>query len=225
MLPAHGWKFASNLELQWSGDGREAALPIAIEYGVARRLELLVEPVPFTAIRPKLGPPATGLGDLEMTATYLVRPESPRFPAVAVAGGVKLPTARNPLIGTGKTDFAGYLIASRRIRSVDLHANLSYTRPGSPSGLSLRSVFGVALAGLWRLSTRTDVFAEVLASTSASAQENPEGSTAPEVAGSEIVGTFGLALRVAAGLQVALSVSYDNNGAVLFRPGFVYRTK
>lgn len=225
LLPAHEWKFASNFELQWSGEGREAALPIAIEYGLSRRLELLVEPVPFTAIHPKTGPRATGLGDLEVTMTYLVHAESSSLPGVAVAGEVKLPTARNALIGTRKTDVAAYLIASRRIRSLDLHANLSYTQPGSPAGLPLRGVFGAALAGVRHLSTRTDAFAEMLASTSASAQENPEGSVAPEVAGSEIVGTLGLAHRVGPGLQVALSVSYDNNGAVLFRPGFVYRTK
>ena len=51
---------------------------MAVEYGITNRLELLLEPVPYTAIRPKAGAHATGGGDLEATATYLVRRETSR---------------------------------------------------------------------------------------------------------------------------------------------------
>jgi hypothetical protein len=225
LLPAHAWKVGGNVEWQWSREGGEGALPFAIEYGLSRRLELMVEPVAYTAIRPKQGMRASGLGDLEMTATFLVRPESGGTPGFAVAAEVKIPTAGNSLIGTRKTDYAGYLIASQHLGPADLHINLSYTQPGSPAGTPLRGVFGGAIAVMWHLTPRTDLFAEALASTSASASENPEGSTTPEVAGSEAVGTLGFARRFGAAFQRALSISYDNNGAVLLRPGIVYRVK
>src|SRR5258706_10168191 len=48
-------------EFQTSSQGTEHALPFAIEYGLTNRLALLVEPVFFTAIRPKVGASATGL--------------------------------------------------------------------------------------------------------------------------------------------------------------------
>ena len=106
-------------------------MPFAAEYGLTDRLELLVEPVAWTAIRPKIGARATGVGDLEATATWLARAETPRLPAFALAGEVKFPTAHNNLIGTGKTDIAGYLIASKRWSRLDAHANVSYTVVGA----------------------------------------------------------------------------------------------
>src|SRR5260221_13941797 len=44
----------SAYEFQTSSEGREAATPVAIEYGVTRRLGLMVEPVVSTAIRPNV---------------------------------------------------------------------------------------------------------------------------------------------------------------------------
>ena len=57
---AHHFQIASGFEQQFSAEGRESALPVAFEYAVTNSWELLVEPVPYTAIRPKTGPRATG---------------------------------------------------------------------------------------------------------------------------------------------------------------------
>ncbi|MGH7513501.1 MAG: hypothetical protein ACREOQ_11320, partial [Gemmatimonadales bacterium] len=58
---------SGNFEYQTSSEGHEAAVPFAAEYGLTDRLELLVEPVAWTAIRPNAGARATGVGDLEAT--------------------------------------------------------------------------------------------------------------------------------------------------------------
>ena len=58
----------------------------------------------FTSIRPKTGRRATGLGDLEATVQYLVREETGVWPALAEAAELKLPTARETLIGTRRAD-------------------------------------------------------------------------------------------------------------------------
>jgi hypothetical protein len=132
-----GFELGSNFEYQVSSEGYEIALPFAFEYGLSDRLELLVEPVAYTAIRPKVGPRATGGGDLETTLTYLARQETVGAPAIALAGEVKFPTTKNTLIGTGKTDFAAYLIGSKRFNRLDTHANVGYTIVGRP-GFTVR---------------------------------------------------------------------------------------
>ncbi len=71
-----GLEVGSNFEYQTSSEGHEIALPFAVEYGFTDRLEMLVEPVAYTAIRPKVGTRATGVGDVEVTLTYLARRES-----------------------------------------------------------------------------------------------------------------------------------------------------
>jgi hypothetical protein len=225
LLPAGAFKVANNVEFQRSSDGTETAIPLAFEAGITNRLELLVEPVVYTRVAPKAGPRASGLGDLEMTLTLGVRRETPRGPALAIAGEVKVPTARNVLIGTGRTDVAGYLIASKRFGRVDVHTNLGYTVVGRPAGLALDNILHGAVAAVFYVTPHTHLFTEVLASTSAAPNGVPESPTAPEVAAGEIVGTIGVAHQVFGGLLLAVSVSDDNRGAVLFRPGFALRLR
>jgi len=218
--PAHWLQVASGFEGQFSAEGREAAVPVAIEYALTGTWELLVEPVPYTAIRPKAGPRATGLGDLEVTIVRRLWNETTGRPAVALAGEVKIPTAESPLIGTDKTDYTGYLIASRRVGAVDLHANLGYTFLGKPAGLNLHNLIDFAVAGTINVGS-TMAFAEILGNTAAAG--GPENSAAPEVAGGELSGTIGFGRHLGHNLFVTFGASYDNTHAVLLRPGFTLR--
>jgi hypothetical protein len=223
LLPARAFQAGGNLEFQASSNGHETAVPFVFEYGITKRFELMIEPVIYTAIRPATGSPATGVGDLETTLTYLVRNESPGFPAIAVAGEVKVPTARNQVIGTGQTDYAAYLIASKRLGPIDLHCNLGYTVVGKPAVSNLDNIVNFAVAGVYRASARTELFGEILGNTTSAPGTSLgalESSSTPEAAGGELVGTLGVGRYLAPSLLVSVSVSYDNNGAVLFRPGF-----
>src|SRR5258705_10596085 len=83
LLPAHWWEIGNAFEFQKSADGTEAALPFAFEYGISNNLSLLVEPVPYTAIPPKVGRHAVGVGDIEATLTGRVRQEKPAGSRVA----------------------------------------------------------------------------------------------------------------------------------------------
>ena len=189
---------SGNFEYQTSSEGREAAVPFAAEYGLTDRLELLVEPVAWTAIRPNTGAQATGVGDIETTLTWLARAETQGVPALALAAEVKIPTSRDTLIGTGKTDVAGYLIASRRRGQVDIHANISYTVVGRPTGANLKNIFGFALGAEWRWNPSSQLFGEILGNTAASASPEPAPGTVsatPEAPGGEVSVTFGVAHR------------------------------
>lgn len=217
----------SSFELQTSSEGTERAIPFAFEYGVTSRLSVLVEPVLGTAIRPKTGPRANGFGDLEVTATYLVRQENGMIPALAFAGEVKIPTAKSKLIGTGKTDYAGYLIASKRFGRLDTHANLGYTIVGQPAGTSLDNIFNFALAGQYRVNDRYEVFGEILGNTvstpGAADGSSGENTVTPEASGGELVGTLGAGTYIKSKLFLFFGVSYDNNNAILFHPGLTLR--
>lgn len=222
-LRAGQLEVGAGYEFQHSSEGNETAIPFAFELGITNRLGLLVEPVAYTAIRPKVGSSATGPGDLEITASYLVRNESGRIPALAFALEEKVPTARNNLIGTGKPDHAAYLIASKRLGRFDNHANVGYTVVGSPSGLALSNRIMGALASEFALTSATILYGEVLGSTAAGGGEGaaaaPGAPVVPEASGDQIFGTLGIAHSFFPGSRFSLGVSRDNVGAVQVRPG------
>jgi hypothetical protein len=223
-------KVENTLEYQVSPEGTEIDVPMAIEYGILDNLEIAVEPVWYTAIRPKVGRRATGIGDLEATLSVRFLEETIWLPALAAAVEVKLPTARDDLIGTGKADYRGYFIASKRYGNFETHLNGGYTIVGQPGGTHLDNIFDFALAEEWHVVPRTfDMVAEALGNT-ASAPENPEGTAttsndvavAPEAAGGELVGLMGVRYYPARYMFLSFGVSYDNNQAVLFRSGVTF---
>jgi hypothetical protein len=214
----------AGLEFQTSKEGTETALPFAWEYGLTNRMTLLIEPVGFTRIRPKVGSRATGFGDLEVTLFYQLMPERSGLPSISISGEIKIPTARNSLIGTGKTDFTPYLIASKRTGRFFTSVNLSYTFIGKPRGVDASNLFNYALGTMFAASPRSILFGEIYGNTSAlGGAETPEGTTvnagSSELAGGETVGAVGYGYYMKKDLLLSLGVSYDNNQAVLFRPG------
>lgn len=223
-LPSRGTALiGTTYEFQTSPQGTEHALPFTFEYGITNRLALLIEPVLLTSIRPKSGRNATGLGDLEATAQYLVREETEGFPALALAGEIKLPTARDTLIGTRRSDFTPYLIASKRFGRFDTHANVGYSFVGKPLNVAVQNTLNFALAVEDNVTPRLVVMAEVLATTAAGSG-GVENSTAPEIAGAEQVGMLGFRYSVHARTWISLGVTYDNSRALLFRPGLTIET-
>jgi len=216
-------EIAAGYELQDSREGSEVAIPFAFELGLTNRLGLLVEPVPYTSIRPETGSFATGAGDLEITLSYLLRRESGRLPALALALEEKVPTARNTLIGTGKADHAAYLIASKLFGRFDSHANFAYTIVGSPAGLALSNRISGALATEFAMTPGTSLYGEVLASTAAGGGEGapaaPGAPVSPEVSGDQMFGTIGISHAFFTGSRFSLGVTRDNNRAIQLRPG------
>ncbi|MBV9963085.1 MAG: transporter [Parafilimonas sp.] len=215
------------VEFQTSKEGTENAIPLAIEYGLSKRFTLLVEPVAYTNINPKTGTSVTGFGDLEATLFYQLLAETKGFPAVSLSAEIKLPTAKDSLIGTGKTDFTPFLIASKTIGKFYTSANLSYTFLGKPPGVTASNLFNYALGTLYEASEKSILFAEIYGNTSAlGGKDVPEGtintSNAPELTGGEFVASIGYGYYLNNNLQLSFSISYDNNNATLFRPGIVW---
>ena len=218
-------------EYQTSADGTEVAAPIAIEYGILDDLEFLVEPVFYTSISPTGGPTHKGLGDLEMTSTFRFIhndwADGGFIPNVALAAEVKIPTARDPFIGTGKFDYTGIVIVSEQLGSFDVHANIGYSVLGQPAGVQLRNIWSFAGAVVLHAGARVDVLAELLASTSAlpsGSGEAPEGGANPEIAGEEVVGMLGMRYYLVPKTGwLSLAGTYDNNDAFLVRTAISWR--
>ena len=221
-LPAQGHGSAQLVfEYQTSSQGQEFAIPLVLEYGITDRLEITVEPVAFVSIQPKGAASASGFGDTEAALTYRVFDETPSWPAVAIAGEIKFPTTSDKLIGTGKTDYRGFIIASKRFGNFDVHANLGYTFVGSPPGTSLGDIVDFAAAVEYQVDSQLTLVAEVIGNTSAGGTESGPVVT-QEAAGNELVGLVGARYQASERLALSLGVTYDNNNAVLIRPGITF---
>jgi hypothetical protein len=227
-LPSKGRTLAgSSYEFQSSSEGRETAWPWIFEYGLTNRIELAIEPVAHASIHPNSGRRTSGFGDLEATATFLVGRETASRPAIAIAAEVKLPLAKDRLLGTGKTDFAGYLIVSRKFAKVDIHGNVGYTILGRPAGVNLNNIFSFAVASEYHADARWDLVGELFANTTAAPGLGESGSApktlteqTAELAGGEAFMMLGSRLQVSPRLSFDFGVVYDNNNAILVRPGF-----
>ena len=237
-LPSRGHgEVSAGYEFQTSREGTESALPLTFNFGLLDRLEIAVEPVVHTRIRPNAGRRTSGFGDTEVTLTGLVFEESGYLPAIAIAGEIKFPTANDALIGTGEYDYTGYLIASKRFGRFDTHANIGYQVTGSPEGVNTRNVWNFATAVRYHITPRVDVYAEVLGHTSplgggeladgvgsvvAAAAESDGGdgfsAGSAELSGSELVGTIGAGWYIRPNAFLSLGVSYDNSSALLIHP-------
>jgi hypothetical protein len=227
-LPSGKVKLAGSFEFQTSAEGTEVAVPLELEYGITDNLQLLVEPVAYTSIHPKSGSGASGLGDLESTLLYRFIQESESLPAFALAGEVKIPIAKSTLISTGKADYTGYLIASKKFGSTDLHANIGYTIVGVPAGATLNNVLSGSAAFEYHLNSTFDVVGELFANTPSVPEGNEligstESTTTPEAAGGEVFGTIGARYYPQSNLAISFGLSYDNNKALLIRPGIALK--
>lgn len=218
-LPKQGHgNFNIGAEYQTSRNGNEFAAPLDFGYGLTDRLELSIEPVSYARIKPKGARPASGFGDTEVTLKYLWLDETEWRPAFAIAGEVKIPTTKNPLLGTGATDYRVFGILSKRIGNFDLHANVGYTFVGQPSGLKLNDIFDLSLAAEYEVGPHLSLVTEILANTSAGGSEAAT-SFSQEVASSNVTGLLGAIFRPAPYLEYSFGVTYDSDNATLLRLG------
>jgi hypothetical protein len=223
LLPQGRWEVSAAFEFQKAPDGKEVASPLAIAVGLMEGLELLVEPVPYTKIAPSDESAAIGVGDTEVTLQYLLIKEKAAIPAIAIAGEVKIPTARSTVIGSREWDYRIYAIASKRIGPVDVHLNVGFNIIGEPVGVKTRNPWDVSLAAEWFVHPKFDIIGEVTYVGSALRSEDPNAPVTPEIAGEEIVYTAGVRYHVSKDFDVFGTFSYDNQDAKLYRVGLSFK--
>ncbi len=146
---------------------------------------------------------------------------------MATVGEVKVPTARNILIGTRQADFTTHLIDSKRFGRFDTHANVGYTFVGKPAGANKKTFSTLCRRGKYFVRPKFTLLGEILANTGSSPEVGTVSTITnpiitPEVSSGELVEMLESRYRIREKVFFTLGLSYDNDHAVLFRPGLTF---
>lgn len=229
LAPPGALTLSVGLEREVAVHRTQSNVPFALDYAVNRRLELVMEPVVYSRLRVGQRTLESGIGDLELTAIVAPFPRAIGHTAVALATEVKMPTAAEQTIGSGKPDYTVAVVLSRKDGDLASHVNLGYTVVGPPAGIQTRNVLSFAVAAVHAY-TRFDVVAEVYGHTPALVGADPrhqgtETAMLLDLTGEELVGTLGCRYRIGDRGAISLGLSYDNDHAVSVSPGFSLRLR
>ncbi len=98
-----------------------------------------------------------GIGDIILHGGYVFLPEKDNGYSLYGSVSVKLPTAdKNKGLGTGETDYGGFLAAGKRIGQNRFTLSAGYIIVGSPPGVSFNNVY-VYDIGYARIFTSTEL--------------------------------------------------------------------
>ena len=202
--------FSNSVQFDHARDGRDYFTLTQFEYGITDRAEILIEPFFQEWDFPKNGHGIRGVGDLEITPSYVAFLETPETPAIVAALKVKVPTASNHDIGSGKYDYYPYLIFGKHV-GTDwiINANLGYNFITSPPGDHLKNQGIYDLSVERVLSEKLSVYAEVFGNT----------SPAPGESGT-FAGAVAAEYHFTDHFNVFVSTGYDTNHEFNIRPGF-----
>ncbi len=202
--------FSAALQVERDKDGGTGYFTVnQFEVGLTDRSELLIEPFFYEWDKPKHGPAYSGVGDLEITPSYMAMLEQPLLPAVLFSCKVKVPTATNRDIGTGEFDYQPYVILGKTFDSWILNANLGYDFVTSPKTESLKNQFIYDLSLEKRVTEKFSVFAEIY------------GNTAPSVTEkASFAGAMSVEYKFNETYEVFTSVGYETNNTAIIRAGF-----
>ena len=198
----------NGIQYEHAKDGDTVFSLTALEYAPTDRFEILFEPSFYERQFPKDGAAFGGIGDTELTLSYLTYGESTYIPAIVLAGKVKAPTGKSPQIGTGKFDYTGYIILGKAIGGVDFNANLAYETFGNSAGEHPRDQFIYALSADYQFAPRFTGFLEFFANTAPQSGERGTSSVA-------IAGEYQLTDHT----NVFLSVGDDTDNTKIVKSG------
>jgi hypothetical protein len=203
--------FSFSVQFEREKDGSKTQFTLTqIEYALTDRAEILIEPFFQEWDHPTGEKGFHGAGDLEITPSYMIVLEKPYVPAMVLAFKLKVPTARNRNIGTGKYDYYPYIILGKTFGKWVFNFNFGYNFITSPSkDEPLQNQFIYDFSVERKMTDRWSVFAEVFANSSPAT-----GQT----------GTFSAAIateyQFSNHFNVFVSVGYDTDGLFNVRPGF-----
>jgi Putative MetA-pathway of phenol degradation len=200
------------LQVQREKDGSVAYITLnQFEYGITDRAEILIEPFLHEWNRPKNGTAYDGVGDLEVTPSYMMVLDDSNswIPAVVAAFKLKVPTATNRDIGTGKFDYQPYVIIGKTFGAWTWNANVGYDFVTSPAGEPLKNQFIYDLSVQRNLTRDLIVFAEIFGNTSPAAGEK---GTVSEAIAAEY--------KFNEHFNVFASLGYDSDKMTTYRTGF-----
>ena len=203
---------SNSVQFEKDKDGNRTAFTLfQYEVGLTDRAELLIEPFFQEWVRPKDGKAFSGMGDIEITPSYMIvlDDEKSWIPAVVLAFKLKVPTATNPEIGTGEYDYYPYFIFGKKLGHFILNANFGYDIITSPKGEKLSNQFIYDFSVEYEITNKWSVFAEVFANTKPTVGEKGTFS-----------GAIATEYKFTKHFNAFVSVGYDTDGLFNVRPGF-----
>lgn len=145
----------------------------------------------------------SGIGDLSVSAKWLVMERKDRLPALALVPTVKFPTAdKDDGLGSGEIDYDATLILSEAIsEKIGAHLNLGYSWIGEPEHENASNLLHFGVAGDYQIMEPIQLVAEVFC------EEEIES-------GEDLVveGNFGLRYEATAGLLFDLAAGSNLQG-------------
>jgi len=152
--------FSQAFEFEDGKDGSAQGTLTQIEYALSDRAEILIEPFLYVHLSPEGGPSESGMGDLEITPSYMVIREDGWKPAVLLALKVKVPTGAENVEGTGQFDYFPYIILGQHLGAWTLNGNLGVNFAKPAEGGSAEKTFVWDVEAERHLSTNLTLFVE-----------------------------------------------------------------
>ncbi len=207
--------FSQALQFEWQKDGGTGIFTVnQFEYALSDRAEILIEPFFYEWDNPKDGKSFSGVGDLEITPSYMVMldDENSWIPAAVLAFKLKVPTATNSEIGTGEFDYQPYIILGKTCGNWVFNLNFGYdfvTAPPKESKKNFKNQFIYDFSTEYKVNSKLSIFGEVFANSTPGIGEKGTfaGALATEYKFTDHINAF-------------LSVGYDSDGLLIVRPGF-----
>lgn len=208
-----GWLISESVQFERERDGSRTTFTLMqFEYALTDRAEILIEPFFQEWDKPKGEKRFHGMGDLEITPSYMIVLDDPKrwIPAVVLALKVKVPTAKNRNIGSGRVDYYPYVILGKKVGHWLFNANFGLdVIARSKNDHDTRNQFIYDFSVERQLTDKWSVFAEVFANSKPAVGD---------------VGTFAGAVateyKFTEHFNAFVSVGYDTDRLFNVRPGF-----
>ncbi len=159
-------------ELERDAEGKVLILETGVQYQVSKRLQFLVEAILHESQQPDHGDRVRGLGDTDLTLSWLAAGKARWRPSVVLGGKVKLPTAHKAEIGSGKADYSALLILSNEVGELELSFEAEFASPGQPVGLRLNDQFRYALIAEYGVNNFLAVYGELFGNSAPTALDS-----------------------------------------------------
>lgn len=128
------WNIPVDLKAQMGRLRLQATLPYTFIKGPGQVVGGVIVSAPGGQVTAR-----SGIGDLNLSAAYLVARESGLLPSIELGGSVKAPTAK-ATIGTGKTDYSATASFYKSLTpQVLLFGTIGYSWLGSPAAYRLQN--------------------------------------------------------------------------------------
>ena len=207
------WLISESVQLERAKDGSRTAFTLMqFEYGVTDRCELLIEPFFQEWVNPKGGKSFHGIGDLEITPSYMfvVDDEKSWIPAILLSCKVKVPMAKNRNIGSGRVDYQPYVIIGKKLGHWIFNANFGVDIVGtSKNDHDTLNQFIYDFEVEREITNKWSIFAEVF------------GNSRPaHLDVSTFAGAIATEYKFTEHFEAFVSVGYDTDYLFNVRPGF-----